>query len=55
MLCEHTGGSCSQEGSCSRLEVEVLGGKLLIEWDPEENLVWMTGPATTVFEGTVSL
>ena len=38
-----------------RLEVEVLGGTLLIEWDPEENLVWMTGPATTVFEGTISI
>ncbi len=38
-----------------RLEVEVLGGKLLIEWDPEENLVWMTGPATTVFEGTITI
>jgi diaminopimelate epimerase len=38
-----------------RLEVEVLGGTLLIEWDPEENLVWMTGPATTVFEGMISI
>ena len=38
-----------------RLEVEVRGGTLLIEWDPEENLVWMTGPATTVFEGTISI
>ena len=38
-----------------RLEVEVLGGTLLIEWDPEENLVWMTGPATTVFEGMITV
>ena len=38
-----------------RLEVEVLGGTLMIEWDPEENLVWMTGPATTVFEGTITV
>ena len=38
-----------------KLEVEVLGGTLLIEWDPEENLVWMTGPATTVFEGTITV
>lgn len=36
-----------------KIEVEVLGGKLEIEWDTEENIVWMTGPATTVFEGTV--
>ncbi len=33
----------------------VLGGKLLIEWDREENLVWMTGPATTVFEGVITV
>ena len=32
-----------------RLEVEVLGGTLLIEWDPEENLVWMTGPITCIY------
>ncbi len=38
-----------------RLEVRVLGGSLLIEWDQEENIVWMTGPATTVFEGTISI
>ena len=38
-----------------RLEVEVLGGTLMIEWDPEENLVWMTGPATTVFEGMITV
>jgi diaminopimelate epimerase len=38
-----------------RLEVQVLGGKLLIEWDREENLVWMTGPATTVFEGVITV
>ncbi|SDL56171.1 diaminopimelate epimerase [Sarcina sp. DSM 11001] len=38
-----------------KIEVQVLGGKLEIEWDSEENIVWMTGPATTVFEGTVSV
>lgn len=31
--------------------VRVLGGEILIRWDREENLVYMTGPATTVFEG----
>lgn len=31
--------------------VMVLGGEILIRWDREENLVYMTGPATTVFEG----
>lgn len=31
----------------------VLGGELQITWDREENLVYMTGPATTVFEGEI--
>ncbi len=31
--------------------VELLGGELLIEWDPNSNHVFMTGPAVTVFEG----
>lgn len=35
--------------------VKLLGGELLIEWDREENLVYMTGPAVTVFEGEVAL
>lgn len=38
-----------------KIEVEVLGGKLLIEWDPEKNVVWMTGPAAAVFEGTIEV
>ncbi len=33
--------------------VSVLGGELQITWDREENLVYMTGPATTVFEGEI--
>ena len=31
--------------------VELLGGKLEIEWNKEDNHVYMTGPATKVFEG----
>lgn len=38
-----------------KLEIQVLGGKLLIEWDRQDNSVWMTGPATAVFEGTVEI
>lgn len=33
--------------------VKLLGGQLFIEWDREANLVYMTGPAVTVFEGNV--
>lgn len=31
--------------------VELLGGNLEIEWNKENNHVYMTGPATMVFEG----
>ena len=31
--------------------VELLGGELQIEWRKEDNHVYMTGPAVTVFEG----
>lgn len=31
--------------------VKLLGGEIEITWDREANLVYMTGPATTVFEG----
>ncbi len=37
------------------VEVEVLGGKIQIRWDRESNLVYMTGPATTVFEGEIQI
>lgn len=33
--------------------VQVRGGELRIEWDRVSNLVFMTGPATTVFEGEI--
>lgn len=34
--------------------VKLLGGELFIEWDQEANLVYMTGPAVTVFEGEIN-
>lgn len=33
--------------------VKLLGGDLKIYWDRKENLVYMTGPAEVVFEGTI--
>ncbi len=36
-----------------RAEVKMLGGELLIEWDREKDVIYMTGPAVTVFEGEV--
>lgn len=35
--------------------VKLLGGDLCIEWDREANLVYMTGPAVTVFHGEIEL
>ena len=35
--------------------VKLLGGELLIHWDREENIVYMTGPAVSVFEGEIVL
>lgn len=53
-------GCCATVVACvlngltdNRLTVKLLGGELLIEWDRTENLVYMTGPATTVFEGAI--
>lgn len=36
-----------------KVNVELLGGILEIEWDKENNHVYMTGTATTVFEGEI--
>ncbi len=35
--------------------VDLPGGPLRISWTGEGQPVWMTGPATTVFEGTIEL
>lgn len=35
--------------------VKLLGGDLKIFWDQKENLVYMTGPATVVFDGEIEL
>lgn len=35
--------------------VGVLGGEIEVSWDRESNLVYMTGPAITVFEGEAAL
>jgi diaminopimelate epimerase len=35
--------------------VELRGGDLTIRWQGDDNPVWMTGPATRVFEGRIEL
>lgn len=39
----------------TRVNVHVLGGVIACEWDQENNVVYMTGPAVTVFDGEVEL
>lgn len=55
-------GACAVAVSCiingftdRKVNVELLGGTLQIEWDEKTNHVFMTGPAVTVFEGEVNL
>lgn len=53
-------GCCATAVACvlngltdTEVTVKVLGGEILIEWNREENVVYMTGPAVTVFEGEI--
>lgn len=38
-----------------KAEIELLGGTLIIEWNEKDNHVYKTGPATTVFTGSIEL
>ena len=43
-------------GLCDRKAlVHLLGGDLEIEWNEDDNCVYMTGSATEVFEGEITL
>lgn len=53
-------GACAVAVSCvlnglteETVTVRLLGGDLVITWNREENVVYMTGPAATVFEGEI--
>ena len=49
-----TGVACKLNQLTNReVEIELLGGTLKINWDKDDNHVYMTGPATTVFEGQI--
>ena len=55
-------GCCATAAACvlnglteNEITVEVLGGKIQIEWNREENLIYMTGPAETIFDGEVEV
>lgn len=53
-------GACAAVAACvlnglteNEVTVKLLGGELKICWDRDENTVYMTGPAETVFEGEI--
>ncbi len=53
-------GACATVVACilngltkEQVTVKLLGGNLQIQWDRNANLVYMTGPASTVFEGEI--
>ncbi|MBR5798945.1 MAG: diaminopimelate epimerase, partial [Lachnospiraceae bacterium] len=55
-------GTCAAVVACvlnglteDEVEVKLLGGVLKIKWDRDANLVYMTGPAVTVFEGEIDI
>ena len=55
-------GACATVVACilngltnDTVTVKLLGGSLRIQWDRQQNLVYMTGPAATVFEGEIEI
>lgn len=55
-------GACATLVACSlneytrkKVTIHLLGGSLEVEWSKENNHVYMTGPAKTVFEGEIDI
>lgn len=53
-------GCCATTVACilnglteNSIDVEVLGGHIQVEWNKEENAVYMTGPAKVSFDGKI--
>ena len=51
-------GACATAVACNinelterNVTIELLGGNLDVEWNEKDNHIYITGPATTVFEG----
>ena len=48
--------ACVLNGKTKRkAEIKLRGGVLTVEWNKEDNRVYMTGPARTVFEGDITV
>lgn len=55
-------GACAVAVACilggyteNKVTVKLLGGDLLIEWDRDQNKIYMTGPAEVVFDGEIQI
>ena len=55
-------GTCATVTACvlndktdDEITVHLLGGDLLVKYDRENDTVWMTGPATVVFDGEIEI
>ncbi|HCJ09268.1 MAG: diaminopimelate epimerase [Lachnospiraceae bacterium] len=55
-------GACASAVACvlngltdNEITLHLLGGDLIVRWDQEENLVYMTGPAKVVFDGEITM
>ena len=55
-------GTCATVVACilngkteDEVTVKLLGGELIIRWDRDENIVYMTGPARVVFDGSIEI
>lgn len=53
--CAAVAVGCLQGRLANQVEVELPGGNLQISWQGEASPVMMTGPATTVFEGKITV
>ena len=54
--CCATAVACILNGKTEAdVTVKVLGGEIRVQWDREADTVFMTGPASTVFEGEIDL
>ncbi len=55
-------GACATVVACvlnglteEEVTVKLLGGELKVQWDRENNTVYMAGPAETVFDGVIEI
>lgn len=55
-------GTCATAVACilngkteDEMTITLLGGDLIIRWDREENVIYMTGPARVVFDGEIDV